>query len=117
MNVRVQSDDTGAIVAQCEAVPLAKHSRCRRRIVGVPTEYQLAASGTEPLATIAEVAVGQTVKIIVQRGVNGSQQGVASEPSLFNLPAASTTGYRNLSATEEVRGHEPGILRNTALGV
>ena len=112
-NVTAHTDDTGAIVVQCEAVPLAKRYRWRMRIVGVQTEYQLAARGTQPLATIADVAAGQTVEIIVQ-GVNGSQQGVASEPITFMLPAAKAAGFTNLAASEETpvaestNGHRNG---------
>ena len=113
VNVTAHTDDTGAIEVQCEAVPLAKRYRWRMRIVGVQTEYQLAARGTQPLATIADVAAGQTVEIIVQ-GVNGSQQGVASEPITFMLPAAKAAGFTNLAASEEppaaesTNGHRNG---------
>ena len=77
--------------------------------MGVQTEYQLAASGTEPLATVAEMAVGQTVKIIVQQGVNGSQQGVASEPILLTLPAAKTRGIETFRPPRKFVGTNPGF--------
>ena len=53
---------------------LAGRYRWRMLIVGVQTDYQLAASTTEPMASIGGVAAGQTVQIIVQ-AVNGSLQG------------------------------------------
>ena len=66
MHLTAHTDDTGAVVVQCDAVPLATRYRWRMLIVGVQTEYQLAASTTEPLASIGDVAAGQTVQIIVQ---------------------------------------------------
>ena len=100
LNLAPHSDDTGAIVVQCDAVPLATRYRWRMLIVGVQTEYQLAASSTEPMASIIDVAAGQTVQTIVQ-AVNGGQQGVASEPVVFTLPAAKTAGFSNRPTVEE----------------
>ena len=100
VNVSVQADETGALVAQCEAVALAERYRWRMLIVGVQEKYELAASTTEPLAAIREVSAGQTVQLIVQ-AVNGKSQGVASEPVTFTLPGAKAAGYRNLAKAEE----------------
>ena len=100
LNVTVQTDETGVLVAQCEAVALAKRYRWRMRLVGVDAKYELAASSTEPVGMIGGVAAGQTVQIIVQ-AVNGSLQGVASEPVIFTVPGAKAAGYRNLATTEE----------------
>ena len=100
VNVAAHTDDTGAIVVQCDAVALALRYRWRMLVVGVQTDYQLAASTTEPLASIGGVAAGRTVQILVQ-AVNGSQQGVASEPVVFTLPPAKAAGFRNLATTEE----------------
>ena len=120
VHVTAQLDETGAIVAQCAATALATRYRWRTRIVGVQTEYQLAASTTEPLAVLREVADGQAVEIIVQ-AVNGKAQGVASAPIAFTLPpTVKAAGYRNLSKTEEApamseegtNGHGNGHVRH-----
>ena len=113
VQVTAQADESGAIVVRCDPVALATRYRWRTRLVGGQPEYQLAARGTQPLATIADVVAGQTVEIIVQ-GVNGSQQGVASEPITFMLPAAKAAGFTNLAASEETpvaestNGHRNG---------
>ena len=123
VNVTAQLDDTGAIVAQCAATALATRYRWRTRIAGVQAEYQLVARTTEPLAVIPEVMAGQTVEIIVQ-GVNGNNQGVASEPVFFTLPvAAKAAGYRNLAvsategpeAVESSNGHRNGNRRHAGV--
>ncbi len=113
VNLAAHSDDTGAVVVQCDAVPLAARYRWRMLVVGVQTEYQLAASSTEPLASIGDVKAGQTVQIIVQ-AVNGNSQGVASEPILFTLPAARTAGFGKRPAAEEAPavGEESNVHRN-----
>ena len=80
-------DETGAILVQCDAVPLARRYRWRMLVVGVQTDYQLAARSTDPMATIADVLPGQTVQFIVQ-AVNGALQGVASDPVALTLPQA-----------------------------
>ena len=41
LNLTAHTDDTGAIVVQCDAVPLAARYRWRMLVVGVQTEYQL----------------------------------------------------------------------------
>lgn len=56
-------------------------------IVGVQTEYKLAASSVDPMASITGVAPGQTVQIIAQ-AVNGNLQGVASDALTFTVPVA-----------------------------
>ena len=122
VEVSVQTDETGALVAQCEAVVLAKRYRWRMQIVGVQEKYELAASTTEPVAVIGGVAAGQTVQIVVQ-AVSGNLQGVASEPVIFTLPVARAAGFRNLVKTEEAasvvagenasgNGHENGHGRH-----
>lgn len=70
------------------------------RIVGAQTDDQLAASATDPMASIRDVLPGQTVELLVQ-AVNGTLQGVASEPILFTLPTARAAGFTNLTTTEE----------------
>lgn len=111
VNVTVQTDETGALVAQCEAVALAKRYRWRMLLVGAQEKYELAASTTEPVAVIGGVAAGQTVRIVVQ-AVNGSLQGVASEPVTFTLPGARTAGFRNLVKTEETASVAAGENAN-----
>lgn len=83
-------DTNGNIVVQCDAVPLALRYRWRMLLVGVQTDYQLAARSVDPVAVIANVMAGQTVQIIVQ-AVNGNLQGTASEPILFTMPAIVKT--------------------------
>ena len=104
-NLSAHTDDTGAIVVQCDAVALATRYRWRMLLVGVQTDYQLAASTTEPMASIGDVAAGQTVQIIVQ-AVNGNLQSVASDPITFTLPAARTAGFRNLATAGEAPAAE-----------
>ena len=113
LNLTALSDETGAIVVQCDAVPLAARYRWRMLIVGVQTEYQLAASTTEPLASISDVKAGQTVQIIVQ-AVNGNSQGVASEPVDFTLPPARTAGFSNRATAEEApaAGEDSNVHRS-----
>ena len=99
--VTVQADESGSLVVQCAAVPLATRYRWRTLLAGVQTEYVLAARSTEPMAVIREVAPGQTVQLVVQ-AVNGALQGVASEPVTFTLPlAAKAAGYRSLAPADE----------------
>ena len=88
LNVTAQQDAQGNILVQCDAVALATRYRCRMLLVGVETDYRLVASGTEPLLSIAGVVPGQTAQLIVQ-AVNGSLQGVPSEPIQFTVPLAS----------------------------
>lgn len=84
-NVTAQVDQTGAILLQWDAVPLATRYRVRRMIVGVENAYTLACSSTEPIGTIKGIQPGQTVQIIVQ-AVNETLQGVASDPILCTIP-------------------------------
>ena len=79
------TDDTGAIVVQCDAVPLATRYRWRTLLVDIQTDYELAASSPVPIGTISGVEPGRLVRIIVQ-AVNGSLQGVASDPLDFRMP-------------------------------
>ena len=102
VDVAAHTDGTGAIIVQCAAVALATRYRCRMLIVGVETDYRLAASGTEPLLSIAGVLPGQTVQLIVQ-AVNGSLQGVASVPIQFTVPLASAKGEEAKSAAATER--------------
>lgn len=85
VNVTAQLDQTGSIMVQNDAVPLATRYRYRRMIVSVETSYTLATSSKEPIGTIQGILPGQTVQIIVQ-AVNGSLQGVASDPIQFTIP-------------------------------
>ena len=87
VNVTAQMDDSGNILVQCDAVPLATRYRCRMIIVDVDKDYRLAASGLEPMLSISGVDAGRLVQLIVQ-AVNGPMQGVASEPLLFRVPVA-----------------------------
>jgi hypothetical protein len=98
-NVSAHLDQTGAIIVQCDSVSLATRYRFRMLRVGIDTNYSLAASSPAPMGSISDVLPGQTAQIIVQ-AVNGSLQGVASEPIVFTVPVA-----RN--ATEPKRAEAP----------
>lgn len=101
VNVTVTTDDTGAVVAGCEAVPLATRYRWRMRTVGAPT-YLLTARSVAPLAMLPDVVPGQAVEIIVQ-AVNGNLQGVASEPVVFTLPMAQSREPKAAALATEVQ--------------
>ena len=85
VNVAAHLDQTGAIIVQCAAVPLASRYRWRTMLVGQQTAYLLGASTPAPLGSLGGFLPGQTVQIIVQ-AVNGALQGVASEPVQFTMP-------------------------------
>ena len=87
VNVTAHIDGSGAIIVTCDAVPLALRYRWRMLLVGVQTEYVLAARSVDPMGMIAGVMPGQLVRIIVQ-AVNGNLQGVASDPIEFTMPLA-----------------------------
>lgn len=67
MNVTASVDGTGTIILQCDAVPLATRYRWRTLLVGVQTEYQLAARSTAPMARIRDVLHEQTVQSSCRR--------------------------------------------------
>ncbi|MDQ6656459.1 MAG: hypothetical protein M3Y80_11675 [Verrucomicrobiota bacterium] len=83
-NLPAQMDATGAVRVSCDAEPLAHRYRFRTLIVGAETKYRLAASAVDPTALIKGTVAGDTVRIIVQ-AVNGTSQGVASEPIEFTV--------------------------------
>lgn len=99
-NVTASVDETGAMVLQCDAEPLATRYRWRGRILGVQTGYTLLTSTKAPLAVVPAVEAGEAMEIIVQ-AVNGASQGVASEPIIFTPPVAKVAGFTNLTATED----------------
>ena len=88
VNVQAHLDETGAVVVQCNAVPLASRYRWRMLRVGVETPYSLVARSVDPIGTINSVLPGQTVEIVVQ-AVNGNLQGIASEPIRFTMPVVN----------------------------
>lgn len=83
--ITVSPDATGSLVLQCPPVPLATRYRWRTRLVGLQTDYQLAKSTPQPLAAIPGGPPGQALEILVQ-AVNGTLQGVPSDPVLFIAP-------------------------------
>ena len=85
VNVSAHLDQTGAVIAQCDAVPLALRYRWRTMLVGQQQDYVLGASTTEPIGALGGFLPGQTVQIIVQ-AANGNLQGVASDPIQFTVP-------------------------------
>jgi hypothetical protein len=87
-NLTAHADGAGNIVVTCDAEPLATRYRWRALLVGVQTEYYLAASSVDPMGLIKNIQPGQTVRLIVQ-AVNGDSQGVASDPIEFTMPLAA----------------------------
>jgi len=73
----------------CDLVALATRYRVRMMIEGVESDYRLVGSSSAPLVSISGIAPGQTVQIIVQ-AVNGSLQGVASDPIEFTVSLPAT---------------------------
>ncbi len=71
---------------ECDTMEYATRYRFRTKIVGVEDNYKLAASGTAPEAMLKGIAGGTMLEVIVQ-AVNGSAQGVASDPILVTMPA------------------------------
>ena len=78
--------------------------------MGLQQDYTLAAGTTGPIGAIAGVPPGQTAQIIVQ-AVNGSLQGVASEPVLFAMPAA-----RVAEPKQPVTAEKPAAKKEFANG-
>ena len=118
VNVSAQQDVQGNILVQCDPVALATRYRTRMMIVGVETDYQLAASAKEPIMTISGVNPGQTVQLIVQ-AVNVSLQGVASVPIQFTVPitGARSNGARpKVQDGEHAAAAEPHTARSHANG-
>lgn len=100
-NVVVNLDETGAVIVQCDPVPLATRYRVRTLIVGQQTSYVLSVSGPAPMLALKQFLPGQTIQIIIQ-AVNGSLQGVASEPVQFTLPVAKRTSVAAADAAQAV---------------
>ncbi len=101
VNVTAHTDGSGVIIVTCDAVPLAMRYRWRMLLVGVQTEYLLAARSVDPMGMIPGVMPGQRVRIIVQ-AVNGNLQGVASDPIEFTMPLAESTPSQRDVATPSV---------------
>lgn len=99
VDVTAHVDENDGIVVQWDAVPLAQRYRTRMMIVGVDTEYSLAASSVDPMSGITGVSAGQTVQIIVQ-AVNGNSQGVASEPIRFTVPLLAKADTPAVTSTK-----------------
>jgi len=87
-NVRMQLDESGGLVVECDPVPLATRYRCRMLLLGEETEFRLVASGAEPILKITGLLPGQAVQVMVQ-AVNRGLQSVASRPQIFVLPEVS----------------------------
>ena len=98
VQVTAHTDETGTIIVQCEEVARATRYRWRTLLVGLQTNYVLAASGKEPLAALTGFAPGQTVEIVAQ-AVNGALQGVASVPIQFTMPIVRAKMEKAESAT------------------
>ncbi len=89
LNTRMGAADSpmASVLLTWNASPEATRYRVRMRIVGVQGDYQLAASTTEPIATVATPA-DAAVEFIVQ-AVNGNRQSVPSEPVVYQ-PVVAT---------------------------
>ena len=85
VNVAAHTDGSGVIIVTCDPVTLAMRYRWRMLLVGVQTDYILAARSVDPMGMIKDVVPGQRVQLIVQ-AVNGAAQGVASDPIEFTMP-------------------------------
>lgn len=102
INVTATVDAFGStILVTCDAVALATRYRARMLRVGVEAEYQLVASGIEPMLSIGGVLAGQTVKIVVQ-AVNGQVQGVPSAPVEITVALAKTAAAAAAAVVPEV---------------
>lgn len=110
VNLSAHLDGTGAIIAQCDAVALATRYRFRMLRVGIDPDYSLAASSPAPLGSIGGVLPGQSAQIIVQ-AVNGSLQGVASEPIVFTVPLP-VAGREGKTAAPAAAGAGAGVSSN-----
>jgi hypothetical protein len=122
-NLSAHLDGTGAIIVQCDPVALATRYRWRMLRVGIDADYSLAASSKEPIGSITGVLPGQTARIIAQ-AINGSLQGVASDPILFTVPltssaAATVVSHSALSSNGNGNGnghhHAPAAEVKTLL--
>ena len=76
------------VLLQCDVTPLAERYRFRTKIVGVETDYKLAASSKEPSATLKDIMPGVTLQVIAQ-AVNGGSQGVACDPITVTVPLSA----------------------------
>lgn len=105
------------IMAQCDPTPLATRYRWRMKVVGVDTEFRLAASTPAPLAVISGVEPGQTVELFVQ-AVNGSAQGVPTDTVTVTLLAAPSAApalpapAEEIASTPETNGDRPGHAKH-----
>jgi hypothetical protein len=96
--------ETGTVVVQCDALPLATRYRWRTRLAGSSAAYVLAASTVAPAAFLTEVAPGSSIEIVVQ-AVNVNQQGVASEPIVFTMPVAKAAEVKLAEAAHHTNGN------------
>ena len=93
INLTANFADGPVLLASCDAVPLATRYRWRIKLVGLETEFRLAASTKSPLAQIEKVLPGQSVELIVQ-AANQTTQSVPSESVFVTLPAANAAATR-----------------------
>ena len=117
-NVRAHFDEAGNLVGQCDPLALATSFRWRIRVVGVDLDYRRAASSKAPLVSIGSVLPGQTIEMIVQ-GVNGNQQGVASEPIVIASTAKAVRPLiveKPAAMDRDVLPHSNGVNRLSSNG-
>ena len=88
INLTANFAEGPVLLASCDAVPLATRYRWRIKLVGLETEFRLAASTKSPLAQIDKVLPGQSVELIVQ-AANQTSQSVPSESVFVTLPVAN----------------------------
>ncbi len=105
-NLTANFADGPVLLAACDAVPLATRYRWRIKLVGLETEFRLAASTKSPLAQLDKVLPGQSVELIVQ-AANQTLQSLPSESVFVTLPLgnAAVSGAAAPVSGEAVAGY------------
>lgn len=110
INVTATIDGNGKILVTCDAVALALRYRARVMRIGIDADYTLAASGPTPMLVVKDVLPGQTVQIVIQ-AVNGTAQGVPSQPVLVTMPLPQVkTEERRQSGAATAKAAEAPVL-------
>ena len=106
INLTANFADGPVLLAACDAVPLATRYRWRIKLVGLETEFRLAASTKSPLAQIDKVLPGQSVELMVQ-AANQTSQSVPSGSVFVTLPVLSAGTTRAVASVsgEAVTGY------------
>ena len=97
------------VLLECDTMEYATRYRFRTRIVGMETQYKLAASAVAPMVMLEGIAAGLTLEVIVQ-AVNGSAQSVASDPILVTMPATAAAAKPEAVSDAETAPLPPSSL-------